>query len=634
MGFLAIRKVMYIGEKYTYESPWLNNGLNIINGGNGTGKTTLMNLIYFALGGSVGAFDKSSKKSKHTQICSDKNNYVKLFVEIDNKGYCLTRFIYENDITVLASGEAIGVFPVNRYNDSFTFSDWLLDQLHIEVLEIFQGNINWKLNFYDLMRLIYHDQQADPSPIYKTLDNNFYLADSEMYRKAIFEVLMGKSYGEYYKKVSELKRKEKQKELKSEVLSSYKVVRKELLDDEDEVNSIFLTEKNNELKIQLNMLYNYRNSMRLVPNTTKSTLSQFENLNKELLIYQEELNEMIYEYDRIIREKDSIVVLKNDAFIELQQIKKIIFTQEKIDVFNPDVCPYCLSKVERKENHCICGNEIKEDDYQKFFYSSNEYKEILKSKQKSIVTMDIAIEDCDIEADEIYKKIEEKKEKISNLKAKIIDKSKDINESYSFSSISEIDDKILEIKEKIQKIDQSIILENKRESLEKELKKVLSELDKLKIDVNILESIAQKEMIDIKENFGKVYEKYLREADKGCRVAAIKDNYMPSINNNEYREKSSLVPMRLMYFLTLLKLSTQLQTNYPRLLLIDTPETAGIDAENLIGCIAKIDELLLSEKDTNFQIILTTAENKYPKHFKKYVMENLTAENKLLKFNN
>ena len=58
MGRLAVRRVVYSGEKYSFESPYLNDGLVIMEGVNGHGKSTFMNLIYYGFGGRVQSFNK------------------------------------------------------------------------------------------------------------------------------------------------------------------------------------------------------------------------------------------------------------------------------------------------------------------------------------------------------------------------------------------------------------------------------------------------------------------------------------------------------------------------------------------------------------------------------------------------
>ena len=84
MGRLAIRRVVYSGDKYSFESPYLNDGIVIMEGVNGHGKSTFMNLIYYGLGGRVQAFNKNddNDSKKHNEIFYDTNNYVELIIEI------------------------------------------------------------------------------------------------------------------------------------------------------------------------------------------------------------------------------------------------------------------------------------------------------------------------------------------------------------------------------------------------------------------------------------------------------------------------------------------------------------------------------------------------------------------------
>lgn len=77
MGNLKIKKVICSGQKYYFESEIFDKNIILIEGDNGTGKSTLCNLIYFGLGGRVNEFGLDSDK-KHKEITSDNDNYVEL----------------------------------------------------------------------------------------------------------------------------------------------------------------------------------------------------------------------------------------------------------------------------------------------------------------------------------------------------------------------------------------------------------------------------------------------------------------------------------------------------------------------------------------------------------------------------
>jgi len=104
-----------------------------------------------------------------------------------------------------------------------------------------------------------------------------------------------------------------------------------------------------------------------------------------------------------------------------------------------------------------------------------------------------------------------------------------------------------------------------------------------------------------------------------CRTARISpDTYLPVLDEGEYKEHSSSVSTRLMYYHTLLQMSLDdPDVPFPRFLLIDTPETAGIELDKLKICLKKIEEIKEKSK-IQFQVILTTGLGKYPEEFKPY----------------
>src|SRR5690242_10284835 len=99
MATFLINKVKYTGENYSFETPKLSSGLNIIEGENGKGKSTFFNLIYYCLSGSVDEF-KPDSKEKHFEITNDKENYVELEIEIDSEKFILRRYLNANDIWI------------------------------------------------------------------------------------------------------------------------------------------------------------------------------------------------------------------------------------------------------------------------------------------------------------------------------------------------------------------------------------------------------------------------------------------------------------------------------------------------------------------------------------------------------
>lgn len=631
MGMLRINNVEYNGDKYYYTQTLGKEKLCIINGENGTGKSTFSNLIYYCLGGYVSNFNKSGNRNKHIEICSDRNNCVVLEIEINDKVYRLKRYFDRNEIIVSdIAKHDLYILPINR-RENYIFSDWLLEKLDIEIFDIYQGTRNFKINFTDLARLIYHDQSVDPSDIYKAIDKGSYLLDSKTIRKAIFEILMGKSFNKYYKEFAELKNIEKEKAIKKDFVDSFKnlieTIDFELIDE----NSYYLAERKEEISRQIHRLLIYKEEV-LESHIVEDDLVSSVNESKSTLAKCEMEHYNLVRHNKVlIDERESILYLKIIAEQELESIKKILLTQQTLGIFAPDVCPYCLKKVERKENECICGGEVIEEDYQKFFYSEAEYSEILKVKGKELQSLKIAYDSCTQDIENVEKEGKESRRKIDGLQLIIIEKSNRLDNNDLDFKLEEISDKLLELKSEKYLFEQNIAIEIKRQKIEEELKEINLKYDLKKISVDKLENDVEKEILDVRELFSDTYQNYMQKVDNHCRVAQLSSNYMPIINNGEYREKSTLVPQRLMYFLTLLNISLNNDVKFPKLLIIDTPQTAGIGVEKLKLSLSKLGDFL-SVEEAEFQIILTTAEGKYPDEYKKYVIENLTEDNKLLKY--
>jgi hypothetical protein len=120
-----------------------------------------------------------------------------------------------------------------------------------------------------------------------------------------------------------------------------------------------------------------------------------------------------------------------------------------------------------------------------------------------------------------------------------------------------------------------------------------------------------------------------------CNSAQIDEEYMPFIDEGEYKNKSADVPKRLMYYYTILSLSLKLKTvKHPGFLLLDTPETAGIDDDNLKHDLELLELALQLSKNNEsdelgkFQILLTTGEDKYPVQYKDKIRLKFSEKNK------
>jgi predicted ATPase len=636
MGRLAIRRVIYNGQKYYFESPYLNDGIIILEGENEHGKSTFMDLIYYGLGGKISGFNKSDANAdnKHNEIYNDIDNYIELQIEINNKIFEFTRTIGDNTIYIVDPEEKVTECSIyrNSNSDAIIFSDWILKQLGIEVFDIIQGTKKFKLNFSDLMRLIYHDQKTEVDRIFKNPDNDNFIADSLEIRKAIFEVLLGEIYNEYYSLLGQYKLRFKEYEKVEVIMQSYDEFLNEVL-DEELGNVAYIQRLKKEKEEMLLKVENERNIVRNEKSNTGEVLNEVESQKRTLLQFQNEKDNMIQAKYAVKQSIEKILYLIDESEKEISEIEKIRFVNRKLKLFSPNTCPYCLRDVERERGKCICGSDINEEDYEKFFYTDQEYVEIIKVKRKAIQSLSVLLEKKNQRLKTILDSVDNISEAINKVKLYIEDLTKDITAEYNSAYIRKLDDRIYSLNSEILKLEQAEDLAKKKESIMGNLTTLRNQVDGLRIKVDSCLINAKEDMLSKKTEFNKTYLELMKNADKYCFDAYLGDDYMPYINLNEYRARSASVSKRLMYFLTLLILSLQNDLNYPRFLMIDTPNKEGIDKENLIRNLKELSKAYELRKDKNmlFQVILTTGIDIYPEKFKKYVFLTLEGENRLLK---
>ena len=635
MSSLLIRRVAYHGDNYYFQSPYLDDGIVILEGENGNGKSTFMNLIYFGLGGKVPSFSKDDKKknSKHTEIFNDTNNYVELEIEINGRKYELTRSFLENTIFIVDENENVTKMDIYRnQKENFIFSDWILNKLGIDVFDIVQGTNQFKIGFTDLMRLVYHDQSSEVEKVYKNPDNDNFLTDSLEIRKAIFEVLMGEIYNEYYNYLGEYKLKQKEYDEGLVIQKGYETFLSEI--DNSELRNVeFIKKSLKDKKSVIDRLDNEREFIRNNKSSAEEKFAKIDGEREKINAIYEEKQTIVNLKQKVTDSSNKIISLISNLEQEINEIEKIRFVNKKFTLFSPNTCPYCLQEVDREPGKCICGTNIDEETYEKFFYTEKEYLEILKSRLK---TKNSLLELLKIKRERINDlniDIYNKDESIRYHYKYIQDLTVDIKSQYNSADVRKIDDKIKEIKDEISELERELELSKKRDVIVKKNTKIKIELERLKITVNEKYNEAQRDILKKVELFNSIYNRLMLLSDKSCYNAYITEDYMPCVNSGAYRERSSLVSRRLIYFLTLLIIGIKEKLNYPNFLMLDTPNKEGIDPDNLIILLKqleKVDEYIGNIKE-KYQVILTTGQGVYPDEYEKFVFLKLDDHNKLLK---
>lgn len=636
MARLAIRQVRYHGDNFVYESPPLSDGVCVLVGANGTGKTTFSDFIYFGLGGRVPKYDKKGE-GRHVEVTADTNNYVELEIEVDGVPYMVRRHIGRNEIGVVAGDGVPQVFHVFRQHavhDQGVFSDWLLDKLGIRPVTLFQGSRTWTLGFRDLARLIYHDQEPNPENVFRRPDQDG-ITESAYVRRAIFEILTGKSFQDLYDLHGEVRRLEEELAGLASQGRSFEAALRVFLDASSNQNVDHLKEIATTLQRELKSLEDERDVFVKIDTPEEDDADELAEQRQQLGKTSEQLAAISKTKRSLMRRIGQLEDGRITMLHETTAIEKILYTDKKTGLFSTDeVCPFCYSKIERNDGHCICGAAVSEGDFRAFFYSTDEYNELLREKRRALATIEASIKRSREHFEALSQKEQGALEAIAALERSIRSKRRGKSgQQRANQRLAQVEESIRSTERRLGEIHQRLKIERERERLIKERAGLEDRLRRKRGQVQVKEGQAIQEMADIRESFQTRYTELLRRLVPNVRTATMSETYDPIMNLGEYIEASARVPFRLLYFAVLLEMSLKdIRVPYPRFLLIDTPETAGIDPEKLLRALAAVQEISDSA-ETPHQIILTTGPGRYPATLESQVFTRLTEGNRLLQHN-
>lgn len=578
-------------------------------------------LLYYALGGTVKEFDKKEREP-HVEIANDTNNYVEITIDISGEVYVLTRYIGMNEIYVASEDQKIDVLPIYRSaQKKFIFSDWILGKLNIKTVDVFQGTIQHKINFMDLMRLIFLDQNPNPNEIYKAPDNgSTFVTDSLEIRKVIFQLLTGSIFSELYDAKGKYKLAIKERDTAKSLYDEYYSVARELTSGKD-INIQTVQSLLDEKTDQLEKAYRKRELLK-ISRSHRNNEAEIHALKDKLIHNELLMRSLERENLSLLNELKSLSVLKSQVDADIDQLQKIIHSHKALNLFTPDTCPYCLNNVERPRDRCVCGAKIDEVAYEKFFYNEKEYYDILKSKHKVLNTIQDAVAEINENILENEKSLSENGSLTEKCRSRIDELLADVDISVDIGTLNDVDDLILKIKEDLQRLKQRYEIDIKLNSYREKFESNSDEVRKTKREVDRLEIDSQRDIESKIQLFNSVYNDLMVNTLPDCHSAKLDyDTYMPVINAGMYREASSGVPKRFNYYLTLFMLSlSDSKFPYPRFMMIDTPRTAGIDKDLLLGLLGKLGDL---EAPGEGQVILTTGLGTYPPEFSSKVILKL-----------
>ncbi|MCH5586350.1 AAA family ATPase [Shimazuella sp. AN120528] len=563
---LKLEKLVLKGYRKDYKVEF-KSGLNFISGPTSTGKSSIAEMIDYALG------DKDHKKYiEIRESCKD----VQLDFSISKSKYRIVRplFDFQKPVKLFRWND-----KAQNYNDDYelldiknsvnqSLSSFLLEELGLpKNLKIF----NQKFSFRDLFKYSYISQTV--------IDSEDLLKEKQygpsLKRRPTIEII----FNIYDQLLDELKTNAKAKSEEINVLENRRDGVDDFLKGLDMVERSFFEERKLEMEIELK-----EKTKKLTELKGKGKLNNSQSLELEHKII--ESKEFIVLKETKIREQldylDKLFLLRNQYDSEIDQIEFIIDSDKNLKKFEFEVCPSCLhelNKINNKENECtLCGTTL--DNLNELEIKA--YKSELKKIKRKNNSLSQFITDQETNLSNLKR---EKQIKIGELQ-KLEFELDHLRKEYVSPFIEQIERFNFEIgslKNKINEIENSLLVINNFYKLNEKIRYEKGIFQTIKDEIKSLEANANSKE-DVIKDLSEKYSYILSEFSfPKLADAFLDDKYLPFARGVKYDQLGSLGAVTMVtmaYFLSILIKGIEENNHHPGLLIIDSPrKNLGSDSK-------------------------------------------------------
>ncbi|WP_316749595.1 AAA family ATPase [Pedobacter gandavensis] len=334
-----------------------HTGVNIIRGKNSSGKSTISNLIYYALGGDYNSWNGESLR------CHE------VFAQVEINGATLTlkrqittsirqpmSIFWGNYEESRKDASGWKTFGYNQYDERVSFSNILFNALSFpEVRNEEDRNINMS----QVLRLLYVDQDSPTQKFFRF--ENF---DYPLTRQAISELLLGVYDDNLYSDRIDVKKKNKEKDEKEKELKSQQQV---LSNAGAAINIAELNNRisgvNGEIAKVNQDLAEARAAAKIrIAVNSRMNIEQLQTELQEKKEAHTNLNEQIFELDNdIVDSRQFIAMLEG----RIGELAKSMSVRRSLGQLSLTYCPECLLPLDNHgiDTSCfLCKKELPQDE--------------------------------------------------------------------------------------------------------------------------------------------------------------------------------------------------------------------------------------------------------------------------------
>jgi DNA repair exonuclease SbcCD ATPase subunit len=556
------------GKKSVYDEKF-KSGVNIIRGANSSGKSTIADFIFYALGGDL-------NKWKPEALSCD---FTYLEVNLSGKIFVLRREIRESsktgmDIfngsmeqTLLSDINSWLRYPYSATENKESFYQAILQELGIPYTK---SEASSSITLHQLLRLMYVDQMTSLDRLFK-----FDRFDNASKRKAIGELLIGLSDLSLYElrleaqninslldnKIKEIQTL--QKFFGSEIKTS------ETINQEIEQNKARIQTLESELN----------NTGNGVNHEESSTTSE---LRKEIKVLQKKFRNLIDDKGSITFEITDSERFVRSLDTRLKAIDESSKTIDALSNIGYQYCPACFEIAkEHDSNHCgLCGSEHRTNStaLDPTFKIRKEIEFQIAESNINLTNNQRKVSTIDYEIEKITALLSIKKSSLDTIEKPIKQVNQESKEKIlEIGSLYNQNNQLVESKSKFSKF---YSLSQEREAMQDKLNKLNDEVNKLEKQLEIEMALKKKSISNLT--------KAIIQADTNHEEAFINAKNIGfdfgedrvSIDDRVLFSASSMVYLKNAFRLALLQASCLDKFYlYPRFLLMDNVEDKGMQEE-------------------------------------------------------
>lgn len=583
---LLLKNLILHGHRKDYRVKF-HPGINIIYGDADTGKSSILRLVYYLLGG---------KQIKIDEEISSSVKYALLEITINGSPYCISRDIFNpaRDIDVYSCkySEISKSFP-EKYKSSITkgddqnksFSEFILEALELPAVRLKQAptkdsSETARLSFLDLFKFIYLNQDDVGSAHMLNIGNHVLETKNREVFKYVFNVLdsgISEIEVDIASKTQEKTQIASQYSAISHFLSQTEFKSAEDLDEEiSNIDNIKI-----EVKDQLSDLNKRMTSDNELYEGLKDALNTI-NLNIEK---QEEAK------TNAIRSIERFSRLLNDYQNDIDRIESSLSAKDFIgrDVQEKTSCPVCETIIDVgdiSEKFDIPSDTRLKGELTSIKRRSKDLKQLISDNRSDLESANSFLAELYLE---------------KNKAREIMDEELSNSISPYLAERDAIVKELAQLDERREKAVHSLRVRNKQAALADQIGRLEGTIEKLKIKLDELKKDAPS-LDNVLKDLGADINKFIQQVKiKNHHGVGIDEKtFLPKVRNIEYRKINSgglRTIVSIGYLASILLQKLRKETNIPGLLMIDTvgkflgktPEDSDdsqIDSENDVDGVA------------------------------------------------